>query len=177
MTVDKRNELWRGRFLAIGEVDGWEYCTRTTAGAVVTVVAVTPAETVLLTEQYRPPLGARVIELPAGLAGDDPDRPDETLAEAAERELIEETGYRAERLRPLISGPTSAGLTDEFIHFFVAEGLRRDGPGGGVDGERIEVHEVAVDGIVAWLKARQDAGVLVDFKVYAGLFLLGYRRD
>ncbi len=175
MAANERNNLWRGRYLAIDDVDGWECCTRTTGGAVVTVVAVTEAGRIVLTEQFRPPLGARVVELPAGLAGDDPAHHGETLAQAAARELREETGYRARHLRPLTSGPSSAGLSDEVIHFFAAEDLDRDGAGGGVDGEQIEVHEIALDDLERWLESRRSAGAQVDFKIYAGLYLIGLR--
>ncbi len=176
MAADEANTLWAGRFLAIDEAEGWEYCTRRNATAVVTVVAVTSEGRLLLTEQYRPPLRARVIELPAGLVGDEPGQRDEPLTRAAARELEEETGYRAARLTPLTAGPSSAGLSDELIHFFAAEGLSRAGAGGGVDGERIEVHEIAVNEAVSWLDGRRATGALVDFKIYAGLYLLGFQR-
>lgn len=173
MAASERNNLWRGRFLAIDLIDGWECCSRTTGGAVVAVVAVTRSGKIVLTEQFRPPLGARVIELPAGLAGDDPAHDGETLAQTAGRELQEETGYRAHHVRPLTSGPSSAGLSDEVVHFFAAEDLERDGPGGGVDGEQIDVHEIALDDLPRWLESRRSAGMQVDFKIYAGLYLIG----
>ena len=56
----------------------------------VLVIAVTPDDEVLFVEQFRVPLGARTIEMPAGLVGDD--HAHDTLADAARRELVEETG-------------------------------------------------------------------------------------
>ena len=73
------------------------------------MVAVTAENELLLVEQYRPPPNARVIELPAGLAGDDDGA--ETLTDAARRELLEETGYHAGSLVKVAEGPASAGAT------------------------------------------------------------------
>lgn len=164
--------LGKGRFLELLDRDGWEYCARLTGHAVVAVAAVTPAAELLLTEQFRPPVDAPVIELPAGLVGDEPGTQNEAARTAAARELEEETGYRAGRLTYLGRGPSSAGLTSEMIHFFAADRLTRIGPGGGIGNEDITVLAVALEEIGAWLSARQDAGCLVDPKVYAGLWWL-----
>ena len=162
---------YAGRFLALCEVDGWEYCERVNAHGVVTVVAVTPADEVLLTEQFRPPLGQSVIELPAGLAGDEDDS-GEALVTAAHRELLEETGWRAGGMRHLARGPSSAGLASEVIDFYLALDLERVDAGGGTESEDIQVHAVPRRGIVDWLAERAAAGRLIDHKVYAGLWWL-----
>src|SRR5262245_4821956 len=97
--------LGAGRFLRLVDEGGWEYVTRPGVSGVVVLVAVTPAGKLLLVEQRRVPVHGRVIELPAGLVGDDGDRRDEPLATAAHRELIEETGYEASEMVRLASGP------------------------------------------------------------------------
>ena len=56
---------YRGRYLDLVERDGWEYSTRSNASAVVVIVAVTRDRRLLLVEQFRKPVGARVIDLPA----------------------------------------------------------------------------------------------------------------
>jgi len=93
----------------------WEYVQRKRSSGVVAVAAVTPAGEVVLVEQFRPAVGKSVIELPAGLAGDAEAFSGEALETAARRELEEETGYRAAEWRFLVSGYSSAGLTDERV--------------------------------------------------------------
>lgn len=166
--------LHAGRFLELVALGGWEFVRRRQASAVVGIVAVTPARELLLVEQARVPLGARVIELPAGLVGDE--RADEDLLDAANRELEEETGWRATRLRVLARGPSSAGLTSEVTTLVRADGLTRAGAGGGVAGEDITVHAVPLTQAPAWLAARAADGMLVDHKVHAALWWLAQER-
>ena len=161
-----------GKFLRFVRRERWEYVTRKGASGVVVVAAATDEGRVLLVEQFRPPLGRRVIELPAGLAGDVAGAADEPLAAAAQRELVEETGYRAARLKHVFTGPSSAGLTDEVLAIFVAAGLRRESAGGGVGGENITVHEVPLAEIDRWLEDRARGGTLIDVRVYTGLYFL-----
>ncbi|MEI9866315.1 MAG: NUDIX hydrolase [Limisphaerales bacterium] len=101
---------------------------------------------------------------------------DESQAEAARRELLEETGYDAEQIEPLTTGPGCSGITSERVTLFRATGLRRIGKGGGVAHEDITVHEVPLTEIVPWLEAKAKAGVLVDPKVYAGLFFINQNK-
>lgn len=162
---------YRGRYLSLLERDGWEYASRSNASSVAVLVPVTDAGEILLVEQYRKPVGARVIELPAGLVGDHAD-PDESVLEAARRELEEETGFAAERLLALMACPSSAGMSDEIIHFILATGLKRVGPGGGDASESIEVLPVPLSQIDAWLAARLTEGALMDPKIYAALYWL-----
>ncbi|MDP6719710.1 MAG: NUDIX hydrolase [Pirellulaceae bacterium] len=151
---------------------GWSYVQRTTASGVVCIVARTRDDRVVLIEQYRPPVDRHVIELPAGLSGDLVDQADEPLDVAAKRELLEETGYRAERLRQRAVVASSAGLTDEVVTMFVADGLKKVAPGGGDDSENISVHEVALHEVEDWLNRAQASGKLVDARVFVGLYLL-----
>lgn len=164
--------LGSGRFLSLVSRDGWEFVERPGVTGIVVMAAVTDDGKLLLIEQVRHPVGRVVLELPAGLVGDEAGSEAESLEAAAQRELIEETGYRAARFRRVFSGPPSAGLSSEIITLFVATGLSRAGSGGGVGGEEITVHEVPLEGASAWLAARVDAGSLVDPKVYAGLHFL-----
>lgn len=164
-----RQVVWQGRHLNMAVRGRWEFAERRAISGIVGIVAVTDDGKLLLTEQYRPPVDARVIELPAGLAGDAPGREGESLETAARRELLEETGYEARRLRRLCRGTSSAGICDEVVTLFLATGLEKRGQGGGDDAEVILVHEVPVDGIEPWLQEQEKRGVVVDLKVHAAL--------
>jgi ADP-ribose pyrophosphatase len=163
--------LFAGTHLELVKDGGWEYARRRTAKAVVVIIAVTPADEVLLVEQHRIPVGGSVIELPAGLVGDED--ADEDLLAAANRELDEETGWTARDLRVLSRGPSSAGLASEVVAMIHASGLTRTSAGGGVPGEGITVHAIPRTRITDWLAERARAGQLIDHKVFAGLWWLG----
>jgi ADP-ribose pyrophosphatase len=162
--------LGQGRFLRLLRRDGWELVERSNAHGVVVIVAVTHDGNLILIEQHRIPVGKPVIELPAGLAGDDVGAEGEALATAAARELTEETGYEAERMEWLTAGPSSAGMTSEILTIFRATGVRRVSKGGGVEGESITTHEVPLAQVPAWLARAERRGALVDPKVYAALW-------
>jgi len=167
--------LASGAFLEFIKEGGWEYVRRTSDGGAVIIVAVTDAQRVVLVEQARPPVGGHCIEFPAGLVGDQVEFVGESLAVAAERELLEETGYAAENMEYLTHGPPSPGMSSELVTFFRATGLRKVAAGGGDETEDITVHEIPLDQITAFLDGAQRRGIAVDPKVYAGLYFLGLR--
>lgn len=166
---------YHGRYLDLVERDRWEFVTRTNAHAVVVLCAVTPDDEIVLVEQYRRPVDARVIELPAGLVGDTDD-PNEPLLEAAGRELVEETGFEAASLALIMECPTSSGMTDEIISFVEARGLRRVGPGGGDASEDIETHVVPLAEADRWLAGKHAAGLPLDPKIFTALYWLKNRE-
>jgi ADP-ribose pyrophosphatase len=73
---------------------------------------------ILLERQFRYPHGREFIELPAGKL-----EPGEPHLETAKRELLEETGYAAERWKRLGVIHTAIAYTDEAIELFLAEKL------------------------------------------------------
>lgn len=160
--------LYEGRYLMLRERNGWEFVQR--HHPVVAMVAWTESRELVLVEQYRHPIAQRTIEIPAGLVGDQADQGAESLIDAARRELEEETGFRAGRLREWIRLPTSAGLSNEEVVFMLAEDLHKVGPGGGDATEDILVHCIAEDRIDAWLADQYQAGFAIDPKIYAALY-------
>lgn len=163
--------ICEGKYIRLVDDNGWEFAERTSTGGVVIIVAVTEDGKLLLVEQYRPPVGASVIELPAGLVGDAVQN--EAMAEAAARELEEETGYKATSVQYLTEGPPSPGIISEIVTYFLAEGLKKVSKGGGVEdeGEDITVHEVSLNKAAEWLRtAAGQEGRMVDPKVYGALY-------
>jgi len=154
--------VWRGRFIEAKRLGKWEFVSRTRGVSAAVILAVDDGH-VLLVEQYRVPVGARCLELPAGLVGDDEEG--EEAAAAAIRELEEETGYRARRMVELGRFHASPGMSSEGFTLLRALDLRRTGDGGGVAGEEIEVHRVRLEAVPDFVAARRAEGVAVDAKL------------
>lgn len=171
MKVTGKTILWEGKFLRVVDVeysDGvegmlrrWEAVERVGCDGIVGVVPFTGEGEVILIRQFRPPVNGYVIELPAGLCD-----PGETLEDAARRELIEETGYSAEKLTFLTKGPLSSGLSSEMLSAFAATGLHHVGIGKRDETEDIEVLRVPLTGVISELALRQKAGDFIDMKIY-----------
>lgn len=161
--------LYSGKFINLVRDGRWEYCERVNNTTAAMIFACTAEGHVLLVEEYRPPIGKQSICFPAGLIGDEGE---ESPLEAARRELAEETGYEAEHMRYLFDGPSSPGITSETISFFLATGLRRVSAGGGVQGERIVVHEVPLATVESWLAFQLSQGKAIDPRIYTGLYCL-----
>ncbi len=168
----KHKILYEGKFLRLIQHAGWEFVKRKDCTGIVVIVPLTQDQKVILVEQYRVPLDKNVIEFPAGLVGDLKHIRKESMATAAKRELLEETGYQASRMKFILEGPVSSGMSAQQIAFFKAEGLKKIGPGGGDEKEDIRVHEVPLKKSCQWLFQMQKKGKLIDPKVFAGLYFL-----
>jgi ADP-ribose pyrophosphatase len=165
--------LFQGRYLALVKEGHWEYADRVGATGAAIILAVTPEDKILLVEQYRIPVHARTVELPAGITGDSGET--ESDAEAAKRELLEETGWEAGKIEALMTGPSSSGLTSETVTIFLATDLKRIHAGGGIENEKITVHEIALRDLDQWLAGKRAEGCLIEPKLYAGLYFLSRR--
>lgn len=86
----------------------------------VAVVPLVEEERIIMVRQYRYALGEDTLEIPAGKVDHD-----EPLEKAAFRELMEETGYTAERLTPLISYYPAVAYSNEVINIFLATNLKK----------------------------------------------------
>lgn len=133
------------------------------------VVAMVPllddGETVLVVRQYRGPLDAWMVEIPAGLCDvEGEDDPEVT----ARRELVEEVGREAGRLELLARMHPSGGLTDCFEHLYLATDLRevpsdRQGP----EEEHMVVETLSLRDVPRLV----SDGVLTDAKTVVGLLM------
>lgn len=129
MRIIDRTILYEGTYLRLARKDAetdtgrkffWETVERVNVhgkGAVV-IAALTSENELILEKNWRPPLESYIIQLPAGLT----DISGESEEEAARRELLEETGYRAKKLIPVFSVPLSPDLTStRATHFFAPD--------------------------------------------------------
>ncbi len=151
--------VYRDRVRRETEAGEWTREIVRHSGAVA-VIAVTDEGKLLLERQFRYALGKVLIELPAGKLD-----PGELPAECAQRELIEETGYRAEELRHLGTMHPAVGYSDERIELFFARGLKHEGHAFD-HGEYLEVIEWS-------LEEAEEAvvrGDITDAKTVTGLF-------
>ncbi len=156
--------MWEGRFITAKRQGKWEYVSRSRGIKAAVILAIDEGH-VLLVEQYRVPLGKNCLELPAGLVGDHDDNAEEDSSIAAIRELEEETGYRAETMENCGEFYSSPGMVSESFSLFRAKGLTRVGDGGGVDGENIIVHRVALAELDAFVAGKRSDGVGIDVKL------------
>jgi ADP-ribose pyrophosphatase len=169
---DDTRPIAEGQHLGLRCRDGWEFATRRRGQGVVAILALTTDRRLVLVEQHRVPLDASVIELPAGLVGDESSEEGESILDAARRELREETGFASDHWSDrTIEVASSAGLTDETVTILGAAQAIRVVDGGGVDGERITVHTVPIEELGAWLDERAGQGTIADGRVWAAAAL------
>jgi len=128
------------------------------AGSAV-MMAVDDKKRVLLVRQYRLPADKYLWELPAGKLD-----PGEKPLQAAKRELIEETGYRAKKWSKLVSFWPSPGYIDERMTIFLAEDLT-EGEATPMDDERIETR---------WFKKKELAEMIESGKIEDGKTILAF---
>ena len=164
--------LHEGKYLRLVEKNGWEYIQRTNCTGIAVIVAVTENAEILIVEQYRLPVEAFSIELPAGLVNDQELEVEEDGLEAARRELFEETGYVSENWHHVFTGPGGAGASADILSFYIALNVKKTGHGGGDHTEEIKVHAVPLNEVDAWLDEQRGRGHPVDPKIYAGLYFL-----
>ncbi|MDG1242074.1 MAG: NUDIX hydrolase [Opitutae bacterium] len=177
--------LYSGKWLAFGEVDAinsqgvpykWEFATRTgTTNGAVCIIAIKrqPQASIILVKQFRPPIEAEIIELPAGLV-----EHGQTREEAALKELREETGYVGEIMSV---GPhifNTPGMTDEHVSCVTVEVGEQFEQQTEVD-EAIEVIELPIAGLKETLCTLEASGLRIDAKLWcfaAGLELSAVAR-
>lgn len=176
-SILEKQALAEGRHLRFVVRNRWEFVERRGISGIVVIVGLTAHRGLVLVSQWREPVGAPVVELPAGLAGDVPGSEAEDLAAAAKREFREETGFEAGTVEVVLTGPPSPGISDEVVTFYRARGLTRVSRGGGEAGEGVRAHVVPLARLEPWLETMKTRGFLVDPKVLAGAYLLSKEMD
>jgi len=153
--VHSSRRVYEGRVvnLRVDEIDTYRGGGRRNVEVVehsggVAIVAQPSAREIVLVRQHRHAVDEDLWEVPAGMI----ERGEPPL-ETARRELIEETGYRAESLRFLWSMYTTPGFCSERIHLFVAEGLTL-GEAEPEEDEQFEIRTWNVD--EAWALVEAD---------------------
>ncbi|KAF8609597.1 hypothetical protein BDV93DRAFT_518389 [Ceratobasidium sp. AG-I] len=158
-----------------GKERPWEVASRKTRGEsgidAVAILAILKSQSkgfrpsTVIIEQYRPPVGAYVIELPAGLvdAG-------ETVEQTAIRELEEETGFKASgvaQVSPLLvsdPGMSSANMKFIALNVDIKEG---EEPAQKLDaGEHIVKRVVELDKLLEELEAYERRGFVIDARLH-----------
>lgn len=183
MKITKRETVFDGKYLKVkrkhfttktGKKGVWEMAERKRlyTGRVVIIFALTKKKEVILEKIYRVPIECYTIELPAGLT----DRKGESERKTAKRELLEETGFKAKKMIPIISsiGGDSSLANSEMIYFFAPD-VKFVGGKGNDEGEEIEVLKVPVRGLVDFI-LNPPQKTKIDSKILAILPILKKKK-
>jgi ADP-ribose pyrophosphatase len=137
----------------------------------VVVLPVLPDGRIVLIRQYRHAAGQYLWELVAGHK-----EPDESFLKGAHRELQEETGYTARRVRKLLEVFPSPGLLGEKMVIFLAEGLKK-GTARPEDDEKITVRILTLREVEQWIRSGQirDAKSVAGILYYAAFIVQSKR--
>lgn len=182
MKITKREIVFDGSYIKVkkkqfitktGKRGIWEAVERKNQyGRPVIIFALTKKKEAILEKIYRVPLEGYTIELPAGLA----DKKGESEIETANRELLEETGFRAKKMIPVISTTGgSPALIDEEITFFFAPEAEFVGRKENDEGEEIEVLKVPIRKLVDFI-LNPPENTKVDSKLLAILPILEKKK-
>lgn len=165
--LNETKTIYRGRVFTLafdnitlpnGVITGIDIIRHPGASAMVPMLN---KKTVLLVKQYRYAAGGFIWEIPAGTLN-----PGESPLECAKRELIEETGYSADKLEKLTEIVPVPGYSDERIHIFLATGLVKAVQNLDRD-EMLNVHEIKMDAALEMIAK----GEIIDAKTISGLYL------
>lgn len=128
------------------------------------IVAVDEEQRLLLLQQYRHPVGRRLLEIPAGLL----DVAGESAEAAAARELAEEADLTARRWAPLVEMYSSPGFTDERVQVFLAAGLDAV-----PHAQRTARHEEEADMDTVWTPLGQAVDAVLERRITNSLAVCG----
>lgn len=161
--------VFEGEYLKVFKRNNWEYVERKKATGIAGIIAITDDLKLVLIEQYREPVQKICIEIPAGLVGD---KGPETILEGAHRELLEETGYNASKMRLLGDFPVSPGSATEVLSLILASDLKKTNHKIGDETENIKVIEIPIlSNLNVVMSLSQNGQRYIDCKVFAAIYL------
>jgi len=174
--------LWQGKFLKVkgkkfynkdGKKCLWESVEIKGVRGIIMIFALTEEKEVVLAKQFRFPIEKYIVELPAGLL----DKPGESPRQAARRELLEETGYKAKKLIFIGRGYFNPGITNNEIIFFLAPDITFVGFDGISfdDSEEIEVIKVPLKKLTDFCLKRHK-NFVIDLKILNTLKILEEKK-
>ena len=143
-----------------GRVSTREYVEH--RGAVAAIPVLSDGRIVFV-RQYRYPVKEYLLEIPAGTI-EIGESPEETMR----RELVEEIGYKPEKLEELIHYYSTPGFVTEEMYIYIAEGLTKEH--GEIDPEEnIEVVEMTLEEAMEMLKNGEikDGKTIVALSLYS----------
>ena len=180
MKIIKRETIFNGKYLKFkrnhfitksGKKGFWEFVERKSFGPPVVIFALTKEKEVILEKVYRVPFEEWILELPAGLQ----DKKGEKEENAAKRELLEETGYKAKKAIPIFKGPMSPGENSGEIIVYFAEGAVFARKPLLEDVEEIEVLKVPLKKLAGFVE-KESKKMKVDVKILSILPILQEKK-
>lgn len=135
----------------------------------VTVVALTEDNKVIMVRQYRHALGETLMEIPGGCVDDT----DNSLEEAASRELLEETGYICDQYDYLGKISANPSTNSNIMHMYLARNGKKVKEQELDHNEEIEVFLLSVDEIKELLKTNQILQAMHATSLFYALNKLG----
>ena len=179
MRINNEETMFTAKYLKLvtknyatenGHEGVWEMVERTNVpnniGAVV-IIPMTRKKELIFEKNWRVPLETPVIQFPAGLI----DKEGESAEEVARRELLEETGYIADKLMRIIQSPECAVLTPTLVDHFFAPDVEYVGNNDRENTEEIEVIRIPVKECLDFI-LDVPKGTMIDLRVPGILWIL-----
>ncbi len=173
MRIKKDELVYDGNFIKTyrrhftdkeGKDKVWEMVKRKSLGRIVAIAAITDKNEILVEKIYRIPCEKYIFELPAGLM----DKAGENEIEAITRELLEETGYKADKVELLTNGPFNTGLTSDEMAVYLGLGAKKIQNPELEGAEDIEVLAIPLKKFLKFILENQKNGN-VDIKMAAAI--------
>jgi 8-oxo-dGTP pyrophosphatase MutT (NUDIX family) len=134
-----------------------------------TAFPITAEGKILMTKQYRHAINEVCIELPGGCV----DATDKTYEDAIRRELLEETGYEFDDIKPLGKISANPSTNSNLMHMFLATGGKKVNQQSLDDNEEIELIELSFDDLMQLIDENKILQAMHMTTIYYALKYLG----